>query len=1101
MGVTFYTGRKALLRDRLIEHLRAELDEDAKRPLFVLVPEQLTLETEMLTLDALELSGSFQLNVLSPKRLCARVFDEAGWPDRVPVDERGRAIVMGRALRTLSKELAWYGASRDRRGFEMKLVEEVIRFKQAGVTPPELSELSEKQEDGALKWKLHDLALLYEAYEAALSGHFQDGEDEIAEAVRRMASAESLRAARVFVYGFDITTAIYNRFFAALGRRCARMNVYLPLENDRNARDFSVFQPLDDSYGRMLKTMAEEGVRTERVRVLEGKALPGAAAYFAREAFSVPPKPYPGKNRSVQLAALSNPMEEARFAASLMRRLAMTRGWRYGDMLLLCDDLNTYADALETAFDAYEVPLFLAESRPADRHPLPRFLLESMKIAASAGGDVSALLMTGYADATDEEADALGQYVSAFGLRPRELLAPFRKGDPARCQALEPARARVAEPLKALSDALSRAKTLRAQLTAIFDYMKGLRCAEKGEAFRNRLIELGQRALAAEDAQVWNRVMGTLDQLDALMGGDALAKPLLAELLSRAFSAAQIKPLPQSADAVTALTAARVGSRPAKAVILIGASESGASAGGGLFARAEAEKVSGALQRFLGADALGRTRTDRLYLKNALAMAEEYVCVTYPMSAQDGSALMHGAIVEEAKAIFPETDVRGGLMSDEGMLAMRYGARRAAEIGAAVELSGGKLSESGLAAVGVLAERDAARLDALSGALHQRVTSEEIGRALALQVYGPLRKVSVTRLEAFAGCPFAHFVKYALRPEEDEVYGLNARDEGGFYHEAVRAFLENEKARLESLTPDEAAARMNEISDALLEGALRDVTEDSFVARASAKKMRRTAARAARTLSEQLRGSGFQPVELEMEFGDGKASLRLNTDEGTRLGGRIDRVDSMRADGERYLRVVDYKRGAQKLDAAEAYYGLQLQLILYLAEALLKYGGKCAGAFYFRVNDPVIDTESMDPAEIERLRSEHMRMEGLLPSDPGVIRKMAAEPERVFRVRFLKSGALDARVNAASEREFQLLIRRAVERASELSAQIARGVTEIAPVKSAATDACLYCGYRGACMSDRRIPGGKTRRLKRMTFREVFERLDSDDKANRTPRA
>lgn len=1092
MSVTFTTGRKALLRDRLISELRAGLGEDSGRALVVLVPEQLTLETEMMTLDGLGLSGSFQLNVMSPKRMCARIFDEAGRPDRVAIDERGRAMIMGSALRALSKELKWYGASRDRRGFEMKIVEEVIRFKQSGATPEDLQNLSEKEADGALKWKLHDLALLYGAYEEALRGRFLDGEDEIAEAIRRMPAAESLRLTRVYVFGFDVTTAIYNRFFAALSRRCESVNVFLPLENDRNARDFYIFKPLDDSYGRMLDVMAESGVRCDRVRLESGDAAKGAVSHFAREAFCVPPEAFSGKNRSVQVAALANPVEEARFAASLIRRLVMKRGWRYGDVMLLCADLNGYADALETAFEAYEVPVFLAESRPADRHPLPRFLLESLKIISSAGGDAAALLLTGYADATDAEADELVSYMNAYGLKPREILKPFRKGDPARYQKLEPVRKRVAEPICELGEALSRSNTLREQLTAIFGYMERLDCAAKGEAFRNRLIDHGHRALAAEDAQVWNRVMGTLDQMDALMGGDALARTQLTELLSRAFSSTQIKPLPQSADAVTALTAARVGSRPAKAVILVGASETGMSASNGLFARAETEKISESLKRFLGPDALGRTRTDRMYLKNALSMAREYVCITYPMSAQDGSALMCGAIVNEAKAIFPEIDVRGGVQEDEGILAMRFGAKEAARISAAVELSEGKLSSSGRAALHVLSGEDGERLDGIRRALSQRVTSEEIGRVLALRVYGPLSKVSVTRLEAFAGCPFAHFVKYALRPEEDEVYGLNARDEGGFYHEAVRSFLGTEKACLQTLTADEAAARMNEISDALLEGALRDVVEDSFVARASAKKMRRTAARAARTLNDQLRGSDFQPVELEMEFGEGKVGLTLNTGEGTRLGGRIDRIDELKLGDEKYLRVIDYKRGAEKLNAAEVYYGLQLQLILYLAEALSKYGGKSAGAFYFRVNDPVIATESMDPAEIERERADRMRMEGLLPSDPDALKRMAAEPEKVFRVRFTKSGELDSRVNAASEREFQMLIRRAIDRASELSGEIARGVTEIAPVKSDSTDICLFCRYRGACMTDRRIPGGKTRKLKKMSFKEMFEKLECE---------
>ena len=142
---------------------------------------------------------------------------------------------------------------------------------------------------------------------------------------------------------------------------------------------------------------------------------------------------------------------------------------------------------------------------------------------------------------------------------------------------------------------------------------------------------------------------------------------------------------------------------------------------------------------------------------------------------------------------------------------------------------------------------------------------------------------------------------------------------------------------------------------------------ENGIAQAEARRMRRILARAARALSAQLRGSAFRPVELEMAFGEGRYSLKLHTNAQTRLDGRIDRIDGMADADDRYLRVIDYKRGGKKLDAGEVYEGLQLQLILYLAEAIHKYGARSAGAFYFRVDDPVINTESLNEEEIERL--------------------------------------------------------------------------------------------------------------------------------------
>lgn len=1088
MSVTFYTGRKSALKPALLRAVTEALNADERSSVVVMVPEQLTLDTERGLLEGLNLIGSFRLMVLSPKRLCDRIFDEAGRPERVRIDDRGRALLMGHVLRSLKKQLKWYAGARDRRGFEMRVVEEVIRFKQAGVDPDALLSLSEETGDGALKWKMHDLSLLYAAYEEALAGRFQDGEDEIREAMERLSGASSLRDASVFAFGFDLTTPIWNDFVTRLAGFVRHAAVFLPLENDGNARDFTLFGPLQASYERLLRAMNSAGIEWKRESLNEAGYAPNAAGFLAREVFCSPLEVYRAGNTSVQLAALRNPMEEARFAAALTRRLAMKNGWRYRDVMVLVGNTTEYMDALTAAFAEYEIPLFAAESRPLDRHPLARLLLETMRLLSGADADLSTLLLTGYAAITDDEGDRMLGYIARNGLRAREVLKPLRRGDAEMRAELEPIRQRLAEPMIELNERLNGVRTLSEQLTAIFAYLERLNAAEKGDAMRERLIALGQRELAAEDAQVWNRVIGTLDQMNELLGDARVSKEELTEMFARAFSASQIKPLPQSGDAVVATGAARAGSGAVEALIVIGQSAASAADDGGLFDSDELANMAERLKRFLGSGALARTRTDRMYLKNALAMARRYLCITYPMSTQDGAAVTPGALVEEAKTIFPGVEARGGVAQDEQMEAMRVSAVKAAENCLAVDLSEGRLTDAGREALNAL--KDSGGVDRLRAALGQNIASERITPKLAREVYGSLSKVSVTRLESFAACPFAHFVKYALKPEPEEPFGMNAKDEGTFYHDAVHAFLEQGKDEPEMPSEEEAVQRMNAISDALLEGAIREVIGENGIAQAEARRMRRILARAARALSAQLRGSAFRPVELEMAFGEGRYSLKLHTNAQTRLDGRIDRIDGMADADDRYLRVIDYKRGGKKLDAGEVYEGLQLQLILYLAEAIHKYGARSAGAFYFRVDDPVINTESLNEEEIERLRAEKLRMEGILPRDSALIRKMAQEPERVFRVRFLQStGEPDARTNMATEDEFSLLMRHSLEHAARFTNAISTGETEISPAHSEISDACRFCDYRGACMLDKQIPGGKGRRIRKMSFDEVYERI------------
>jgi len=1090
MGVTFFTGRRHLLPERLLKEIQKALSGNDSKNVIVLVPQQLTLETEMLTLDGLGLSGSFRLSVLSPKHLASLIFDEAGRPSRVVVDERGRAILMGKTLRKLNKTLKWYAGAKDKRGFEMRIVDEISRFKQAGVTPDALFRLSDEAEDSAFKWKIRDLALLYEAYENEIAGAFQDGEDEINEAISRMTDCASIRSAYVFAFGFDLTTPLWNRFFTAIAGCAVKTGMFLPLENDGLAADFTLFEPLQASYERIAASLKEAGVPFERVYIKEDAPPLGAHRHFARQVFSTPNIAFEGKNTSFQAALLLNPMEEARFAAALVRRLVRKNDWRYSDIVVLCEDPSGYADCLQSAFYAYDVPLFIQESRTADRHPLPRFLIESMRLASGMECDLASLLTTGYADITDDETEAILSYASVNALTARSILKPFRRGTPEELQQMEEIRLKIAMPIQKLDQALSHADTLMEQLAGVYLYLSELQCARKGEISRQRLIEMNCRALAAEDAQVWNRVMGMLDQMNELLGEKKVSKSLLTDLIERALANADIKPLPQSADAVNAISPARMGFGSVKAVILIGCVASGGMGEESLLQENESKAVADALKVYLGPNSLGKTRTERMYLKDALSMASEYICVTYTMSGTDGSVQAPGALIGEVNKIFPGMRVRGGLGEDESILNMKYAAPRAAEMNAAVELSEGRLSESGKAALASLGKSGTGAIERLRRAVLHRTGSETLGEALSNKVYGRIDKVSVTRLEAFAGCPFKHFVKYALKPQEEIKAGINARDEGGFLHEAVCAFLAESKTDLSALTQEEAARRMNRISDNILEGAIRDAGIGTNVERAHVKKLRRCASRAAKTLTEQLKGSGFQPMELEMEFGDMGPVLRLNSAASSRIGGRIDRVDMYTDGEERYLRIVDYKRGKKKLDASEMYFGLQLQLVLYLASALKKYGGKSAGAFYFRVEDPVIATDSRDEDEIEKMRLDRMRMDGILPKDTDLIRLMAEEPEKVFKLKFLKSGEPDSRTVTASDEEFRLLMKHALGVASRLTREIEAGKTEIAPAVSEASDACRYCDYKGICMLDPGIPGAGANKLKKMSMNELYEKIE-----------
>ena len=328
-----------------------------------------------------------------------------------------------------------------------------------------------------------------------------------------------------------------------------------------------------------------EKARERNVRVVwaeagAGEEPPAELRFLSTELFSAPARGWTEAPKRVQLFEARSPREEARFAAALTRRLARTRNWRYRDVRLLVPSLDAYREPLRAAFAECGIPLFLAESRPCARRPLCECLLTALQMLSRGARDedLHACLASGCLDVSRRDAARLRNYAVAYGLRASAFFRPLKRGPAELVEALEPVRAAAMAPLLSLRERLRAAKDLRGQLEAVFGFLTDIRAYDKSLARQQALCAQDMYEAAGEEAQVWNRVIGALDQMAALLGEKKLPVREIAERLAEALDAAVVKPLPQSGDAVLAQDMGKLSMRPAKAVLLLGQVERAAGA-------------------------------------------------------------------------------------------------------------------------------------------------------------------------------------------------------------------------------------------------------------------------------------------------------------------------------------------------------------------------------------------------------------------------------------------------------------------------------------------------------------------------------------------
>lgn len=123
--------------------------------------------------------------------------------------------------------------------------------------------------------------------------------------------------------------------------------------------------------------------------------------------------------------------------------------------------------------------------------------------------------------------------------------------------------------------------------------------------------------------------------------------------------------------------------------------------------------------------------------------------------------------------------------------------------------------------------------------------------------------------------------------------------------------------------------------------------------------------------------------------------MELHSGEVVNLIGRVDRVDLLQKDGATYLKIIDYKSGTKEFKLSDVYYGLQLQLLIYLDAILTELAersgvnGEPGALLYLKLDDPIVkNTVDISDEEIEKNIIKNLKMKGLILNDPNVIKDM-----------------------------------------------------------------------------------------------------------------
>ena len=202
------------------------------------------------------------------------------------------------------------------------------------------------------------------------------------------------------------------------------------------------------------------------------------------------------------------------------------------------------------------------------------------------------------------------------------------------------------------------------------------------------------------------------------------------------------------------------------------------------------------------------------------------------------------------------------------------------------------------------------------------------------------------------------------------------------------------------------------------------------------------------------------------------------------------------------IKVVDYKSGNRDFSLMNFYKGTQLQLVVYLSEAVKSVAEGNPGInaipaamLYYHMADPVVSADSKTSnEEIERQVLRELRGRGLINSDDTVLRGLDTSENAdsdVIRVKRKKDGGFYSSSQVIDRSDLELLCSYAEEKILSITDDIIKGRIDINPIKvytssSNCQDSCTYCDYKGICGFDSNIPGYVKEEVKSKPDEEIL---------------
>lgn len=1056
----------------------------------LLVPEQFSHSVQEAFCRSEGDRASLMAQVLDFTRLAGEVFSREGGIAELRAGAPGKLLMMALAVEQVRSRLKIYGNSAEKPEFLMQLLYMLDEFRSYCVTSDSLRKASADLE-GILGQKMEEFSLLMESFDAVCHTCGMNPKGLLNQLAETMEISEYPKGKRFYLDGFSDFTGVQLEILTEILMKADEVHMYLTCDDPLGTEQ--QFDTARHTAKHLLSLCNHWGVPFELHQTkAEGN---DALFYLRRNLFFGKLVPYSDGNSDHSVSFLSAPdsLRQSRIAAGQILRLT-SEGVRLRDIHIACADYDKERPILETVLRRAEIPAYFAGSTNILKQPLVQMLLSALD-AATGGMEqehVLSYIKSAFSPLDRERSDCLENYIrlwdiSGRGFREEWTMHPHglnekqdEASDAELSQLLEDRRIAI-EPLLRLSRNFRAAGNTGQMTKAFYGFMEEIGIRERLEKLAQECFDRGELRRSQEYVQLYDIIKELLEQIYGVLGSTVRSNEDYLGIFRTALSRCSVGTIPAGLDCVIVGSISSMRRSNCRYLFLLSANE-------GCFPRTTErnslltdQERRELLEQGIGVSpsATGRLERELCAIDSVLNAPD---CGIF-FGAADGKESYY---YRRARDMFPNSPC----YSDDLELVSRSH-RDHLEY----------LVSNGICR-GYAPEVADTMQELLSGGEYM---PENLEPEAVQALYGKTLRLSSSKLDTLASCNMQYFLTYGLKAKERKSVSMDASLYGTFVHYV----LEHTAREVKALGGFAAVtlAQTMEIASRHMEEYTQNELKDLWKSERAEYLFRRNfmeVEEVVQDLYRELSNSKFTPEWFELHFAKGAdlPEIRIVGEKMTAaIEGYVDRADIWEHDGKLYVRIVDYKTGKKSLDYTKIFYGLGLQMLIYLF-ALEKQGAVLAGrsltpagVLYFPARSETVTVKSAgNISEAQRKQLNGKKRSGLLLNSDPVLQAMepCSQEENPIYLPYKKKKSGEKTGDLASGEELAKLGEFVFRKLSELGDQLYSGDISPNPYDLGGSSPCKWCVYSNICRD--RVNVRELQKVK--DLKEFWERLEQEDGEN-----